>query len=219
MRAAIRLAALSHYPSIFVFTHDSVGLGEDGPTHQPVEQLMSLRMIHNLVVIRPADANETAEAWRVAISRRDGPTALALTRQAVPTFERESGSAGLERGAYVLKDFGKDPDLILMASGSEVGLIMEAARKIADEGGKVRVVSFPSWELFAKQDQAYRESVLPKNVTKRLSVEAGSGLGWERFADRSISIERYGASSPYKTIFEHLGFTVENVIAKAKELR
>ena len=214
MRPAIRLAALSGYPSIFIFTHDSVGLGEDGPTHQPIEHLMSLRLIPHLVVIRPADANETAQAWRVAISRRDGPTVLSLTRQNVPTLDT---SAQVEKGAYILKDFG-NPEIILMASGSEVSLILDAAQKLADEGKGVRVVSFPSWELFEKQDDAYRESVLPKNIQKRLSVEAGVGLGWERYARSSISIERYGASSPYKTIFEHLGFTVDNVVAKAKEL-
>lgn len=214
MRPAIRLAALSHYPSIFIFTHDSVGLGEDGPTHQPIEHLMSLRLIPNLVVIRPADANETAQAWKVAIARRNGPTVLSLTRQNVPILETP---AQVDKGAYILKDFGT-PEMILMASGSEVGLIFEAAQKLADEGKGVRVVSFPSWELFEKQDEAYRESVLPKNVQKRLAVEAGVGRGWERYAKSVISIERYGASAPYKTIFEHLGFTVENVIAKAKEL-
>ena len=216
MRPAIRLAALSHYPSIFIFTHDSVGLGEDGPTHQPIEQLTSLRIIPNLVVIRPADANETAQAWKVAVERRDGPTVLALTRQNVPTLE--AGQIGdLSQGAYVLKDFG-NPEMILMASGSEVGLILEAAQKLADEGKGVRVVSFPSWELFEKQDEAYRESVLPKNIQKRLAVEAGAGMGWERYAQSVISIERYGASAPAKVIFEKLGFTVENVVAKAKEL-
>jgi len=214
MRPAIRLAALSHYPSIFIYTHDSVGLGEDGPTHQPIEQLTSLRLIPNLVVIRPADANETAQAWKVAVERRQGPTVLALTRQAVPTLE---SPALVEKGAYVLKDFGK-PEIILMASGSEVSLILEAAQKLADEGRGVRVVSFPSWELFDNQDEAYRESVLPKNIQKRLAVEAGAGLGWQRYAKSIISIERYGASAPAKVIFEKLGFTVENVIAKAKEL-
>ncbi|MBE0683859.1 MAG: transketolase [Anaerolineales bacterium] len=214
MRASIRLAALSHYPSIFIFTHDSVGLGEDGPTHQPIEHLMSLRLIPNLVVIRPADANETAAAWKVAIQRRDGPTVLALTRQNVPTME---SSAQVDKGAYVLKDFGT-PELILMASGSEVGLILETAQKLADGGKGVRVVSFPSWELFEKQDAAYRESVLPKSIQKRLAVEAGTGAGWERYARSVISIERYGASAPAKVIFEKLGFTVENVFAKAKEL-
>ncbi len=217
MRASIRLAAISHYPSIFVFTHDSVGLGEDGPTHQPVEQLMSLRLIPNLVVLRPADANETTEAWRVAISRRDGPTVLVLTRQNLPIFERTPATSNVEKGAYVLKDFGA-PEIILIASGSEVCLVMDAAQKLADEGKGVRVVSFPSWELFEKQDEAYRESVLPKNIQKRLAVEAGASLGWERYAKSVIGIDRYGASAPYKIIFEKLGFTVENVVAKAKEL-
>jgi transketolase len=214
MRASIRLAALSHYPSIFIFTHDSVGLGEDGPTHQPVEHLTSLRLIPNLTVIRPADANETAQAWKVAIENRHGPTVLALTRQNLPTLE---SPALVEKGAYVLKDFGT-PEIILMASGSEVSLILEAAQKLADEGKGVRVVSFPSWELFEKQDEAYRESVLPKNIQKRLAVEAGATLGWERYASSVIGIDRYGASAPGKVIFEKLGFTVENVVKQAKEL-
>jgi transketolase len=214
MRPPIRLAALSHIPSIFIFTHDSVGLGEDGPTHQPVEHLTSLRIIPNLVVIRPADANETAQAWKVAIERRNGPTVLALSRQNLPTMD---AVVHVEKGAYVLKDFG-EPEIILMASGSEVGLILEAAQKLANEGKGVRVVSFPSWELFEKQDEAYRESVLPKNIQKRLAVEAGAGIGWDRYAKSIISIERFGASAPAKIIFEKLGFTVENVVAKAKEL-
>lgn len=214
MRPPIRLAALSHYPSIFIFTHDSVGLGEDGPTHQPIEQLTSLRLIPNLVVIRPGDANEVAAAWKVAIERRNGPTVIALTRQNVPTLET---SARVDKGAYVLKDFG-EPQIILMASGSEVGLILESAQKLAEEGVGVRVVSFPSWELFEKQDEAYRESVLPKNIQKRLAVEAGAGMGWERYAKSVISIEHYGASAPAKIVFEKFGFTVENVVAKAKEL-
>jgi len=216
VRPAIRLAALSHIPSIFIFTHDSVGLGEDGPTHQPIEQLTSLRIIPNLVVIRPADANETAQAWKVAIERRNGPTVMALSRQNLPTFE-SSNVPTVEKGAYVLKDFGT-PEMILMASGSEVSLVLESAQKLADEGKGVRVVSFPSWELFEKQDEAYRESVLPKNIQKRLAVEAGSGIGWERYAKSVIGIDRYGASAPAKVIFEKLGFTVENVVAKAKEL-
>ncbi|GAB4539704.1 MAG: transketolase [Anaerolineales bacterium] len=217
MRPTLRLAALSHIPSIFIFTHDSIGLGEDGPTHQPVEHLMSLRIIPNLVVIRPADANETAQAWKVAISRRDGPTVLALTRQALPTFEPLNVEA-VERGAYVLKDFGAAPEMILMASGSEVSLILEAAQKLAGEGRSVRVVSFPSWELFEKQDERYRESVLPKSIQKRLAVEAGVTAGWERYAKSAIGMNRFGASAPAKTLFEKFGFTVENVVAKAKEL-
>jgi transketolase len=216
VRPAIRLAALSHIPSIFIFTHDSIGLGEDGPTHQPIEQLTSLRIIPNLVVIRPADANETAQAWKVAIERRNGPTVLALSRQNLPTMDAPLAK-GVEKGAYVLKDFGK-PEMILMASGSEVSLVLEAAQKLADEGKGVRVVSFPSWELFEKQDAAYRESVLPKNIQKRLAVEAGAGLGWEKYAKSVISIDHFGASAPAKIVFEKFGFTVENVIAKAKEL-
>jgi transketolase len=217
MKPAIRIAAISEVPSIFVFTHDSVGLGEDGPTHQPIEHLMALRAVPNLTVIRPADANEVREAWKVAIAHRHGPTALALTRQAVPTFE-PSNSPTVEKGAYVLKDFGTNPQLILMASGSEVSLIYGAAEKLFAEGLATRVVSFPSWELFEKQDQAYKESVLPKSITARLSVEAGATLGWERYAKSIIGLDHYGASAPYKVIFEKFGFTVENVIAKAKEL-
>ncbi len=214
MRPAVRLAALSHIPSIFVFTHDSVGLGEDGPTHQPIEHLASLRIIPNLVVLRPADANETAQAWKVAIERRNGPTVLALTRQNVPTLDT---TVQVAKGAYVVRDFGT-PEIILMASGSEVGLILDAAQKLADEGNGVRVVSFPSWELFEKQDEAWRESVLPKNIQKRLAVEAGSGIGWERYAKSVLSIEHYGASAPAKIIFEKFGFTVENVVERAKSL-
>jgi transketolase len=217
MKPALRIAAISRIRSIFVFTHDSVGLGEDGPTHQPIEQLMALRATPNLTVIRPADANEVAEAWRVAINRRHSPTAFALTRQNVPTLEGTDRGL-LSKGAYVLKDFGEDPQLILMATGSEVSLIYEAAQKLFADGTAVRVVSFPSWELFEEQDEAYRESVLPKNVTARLAVEAGATLGWERYAKSVIGLDHYGASAPYKVIFDNFGFTVENVVAKAKEL-
>jgi transketolase len=216
-RPAIRVAALSHIPSIFVFTHDSIGLGEDGPTHQPVEHLAALRAIPNLTVIRPADANEVAAAWKVAIENRHGPTVLALTRQNVPTFGPFSEPT-VERGAYVLKDFGAEPKLILMASGSEVGLIYAAAEKLAAEGIPARVVSFPSWELFEKQDQAYRESVLPKSIQARLAVEAGVRQGWERYASAFICMDSFGASAPANILFEKFGFTVENVVSKAKEL-
>ncbi len=219
-RPAIRIAALSHIPSIFIFTHDSIGLGEDGPTHQPVEHLAALRAIPNLTVIRPADANETVQAWKAALARRDGPTVLALTRQAVPTFQ--PSNLQLEKGAYVLVTLGKKvPDVILMASGSEVSLIMDAARKLHEKGHSVRVVSFPSWELFEKQDKTYQESVLPKKVTTRVAVEAGVSLGWERFVGsggRVVSIERFGASAPYKVIYEKLGLTVDNIIAQAKSV-
>ena len=224
MREPIRLSALSHYPSIWVFTHDSIGVGEDGPTHQPVEQLTSLRVIPHLTVIRPADANETAAAWKMAVERRDGPTLLALTRQNVPTLDRTQFAPAnlLERGAYVLGDLGQgNPSLILLASGSEVGLIVAAGQQLAAEGIPVRLVSFPSWELFAGQSQEYRESVLPVTIKARLAVEAGVSLGWERWVgDRGavISIERFGASAPAGTVFRELGLTVENIVAKAKRL-
>ncbi len=217
MKPAIRIAAISGIPSIFVFTHDSVGLGEDGPTHQPIEHLMALRATPHLTVIRPADANEVVEAWKFAIAHKTGPTALALTRQGVPTLEGTNRGL-LSRGAYVLKDFGENPQLILIASGSEVSLIYSAAEKLFAEGTAVRVVSFPSWELFEQQDEAYRESVLPQNVTKRLAVEAGATLGWERYATSVIGLDHYGASALYKVIFEKFGFTVENVVKRAKEL-
>ena len=217
MKPAIRIAAISHAPTIFVFTHDSVGLGEDGPTHQPIEHLAALRAVPNLITIRPADANEVAEAWKFAIQRRDGPTALALTRQAIPTLAI-GPFVKLSQGAYVLKDFGDSPKLILMASGSEVSLIYTAAQRLFAEGIETRVVSFPSWELFEKQDEAYKESVLPKNIIARLAVEAGATLGWERYAKAMIGLDHYGASAPYKVIFENFGFTVENVVARAKEL-
>ncbi|MBN2118674.1 MAG: transketolase [Anaerolineales bacterium] len=217
MKPAIRIAAISGIPSIFVFTHDSVGLGEDGPTHQPIEHLAALRAVPNLTVIRPADANEVVEAWKVALTNKNRPTALALTRQAVPTLEGTNRGM-LSKGAYVLKDFGDNPQLILMASGSEVSLIYGAAEKLFAEGIAVRVVSFPSWDLFERQDQAYRESVLPKKVARRLAVEAGATLGWERYAASVIGLDHYGASAPYKVIFDKFGFTVENVVAKAKDL-
>ena len=217
MKPAIRIAAISGIPSIFVFTHDSVGLGEDGPTHQPIEHLMALRATPHLTVIRPADANEVVEAWKFAIASKTGPTVLALTRQGVPTLEGTNRGM-LGKGAYVLKDFGENPQLILIASGSEVGLIYSAAEKLFAEGIAVRVVSFPSWDLFERQDEAYRESVLPKRITKRLAVEAGATLGWERYASAIIGLDHYGASAPYKVIFEKFGFTVENIVAKAKEL-
>ncbi|MCJ7533323.1 MAG: transketolase, partial [Anaerolineales bacterium] len=224
MRPAIRLSALSHYPSIWVFTHDSIGVGEDGPTHQPVEHLAALRAFPGVVVIRPADANETAVAWQVAIERRDGPTALALTRQAVPTLDRSiyAPASGLERGAYILKDLGDGkPQIILMASGSEVSLIVEAGKQLAAEGINVRLVSFPSWELFSTQDIGYQQSVLLPGVKARLAVEAGVRQGWERWVGSEgevVSVERYGASAPARVVFQEYGFTVENIVNKANKL-
>lgn len=224
MRGAIRVSALSHIPSIWVFTHDSIGLGEDGPTHQPVEHLAALRAIPNLVVIRPADANETAEAWKVAISRRNGPTALALSRQATPTIDREvfASANGVEHGAYVLADIGDEkPNLILMASGTEVNLIVEAGVRLAAEGINVRLVSVPSWELFAEQDAEYRNSVLPSNITARVAVEAGITMGWERWVGDQgvvIGIDHFGASAPAPRLFSEFGFTVDHVVEEAGKL-
>lgn len=223
MRGAIRLSALSEYPSIWVFTHDSIGVGEDGPTHQPVEHVTSLRTIPGLVIIRPSDANETSQAWRYAI-QHEGPVALALTRQNTATIDREiyTSAEELEKGAYVLADFGEGmPELILMASGSEVDLVLKAGENLAAEGINVRVVSFPSWELFKRQDQAYQESVLPPAIRKRLAVEAGVTLGWERWVGDQgvvIGIDRFGASAPQPVVMEKFGLTVANVIEQALDL-
>jgi len=220
-RPSIRLAAMSHIPSIFVFTHDSIGLGEDGPTHQPVEQLPAMRAIPNLVLIRPADANETSYAWKVALERRDGPVALLLTRQSLPVFDRSkvADAAGLVKGAYILLDTDKVyPDIILIASGSEVQLAVEAHAKLAEQGIGARVVSMPSWELFKAQSPEYRDSVLPPSVKARLAIEAAIPLGWEQWVGsqgRVIGMDRFGASAPYKKIFEQLGFTTENVVLQA----
>ncbi len=224
MRPAIRLSALSHMPSIWLMTHDSIGLGEDGPTHQPVEHLAALRAIPNLVVLRPADANEVLVAWKVAIERRHAPTLLALTRQAVPTLDRSTlGSAeGLRRGAYVLADLGGGkPQIILMASGSEVSLTLEAGHLLAASGINVRVVSFPSGELFQEQEKSYQDSVLPPNNELRLVVEAGISQGWERWIGskgRTICVNRYGASAPYLVIFKKYGVTVDNIVRQAQLL-
>lgn len=223
MRPAVRLSALSHYPSIWIYTHDSIGVGEDGPTHQPVEHVDSLRIIPNLVTIRPADANETAQAWRAALVQ-EGPVALVLTRQKLPVIDREvyADAEELTKGAYVLADIGDDdPELILMASGSEVSLILKAAGNLAAEGINVRVVSFPSWELFEKQNQSYRDLVLPPAVKARLAVEAGTTFGWERWVgDRGdiIGIDKFGASAPGDVVMQEYGFTVSNVVNRALAL-
>lgn len=220
-RPSIRLAALSHIPSIFVFTHDSIGLGEDGPTHQPVEHLAALRAIPNLTVIRPADANETVQAWKVALEKRDGPVALVLTRQNLPVFDRANmGDAdNLAKGAYILLDSDRVyPDVLLIASGSEVQLAVEAHARLAEQGIAAHVISMPSWELFKKQSEEYRDFVLPPSVRARVAIEAGSPLGWRQWVGSHgaiIGLERFGASAPYKTIFEHLGFTVDNLVLRA----
>lgn len=224
MRPPIRLSALSHLGSIWIFTHDSIGVGEDGPTHQPVEHLAALRAIPNLVVLRPADANEVREAWKIAVANRHRPTLLALTRQNLPTLDRTiyASAEGVAKGAYVLADLGQGkPQIILMATGSEVQLIVEAGKRMADSGVAVRLVSFPSWELFAAQDQAYRDSVLLPDVRLRLSVEAGVSEGWHRWVGldgRTLALDRFGASAPGKTVFDNLGFTVDHVEQIAREL-
>jgi transketolase len=220
MRAAIRLSALSQAGVIYVMTHDSIGLGEDGPTHQPVETLASLRAIPNLLVMRPADGNETSGAYKIAIANRKRPTLLALSRQALTNLEKSSADA-VAKGAYIVSDSDGTPDLILMATGSEVDLCIKAAETLRGEGKKVRVVSMPCWELFDEQDAAYKESVLPKAVTKRLAVEAGSSFGWHRFVGTDgdcLTIDRFGASAPGPVCLEKFGFTVDNVVAKAKAL-
>ncbi len=224
MRPPIRLAALMGLHVIYVFTHDSIALGEDGSTHQPVEQLASLRAIPRLIVIRPGDANETAVAWRIALATRERPVALVLTRQAVPTLDREQFSTadGLQHGAYILADApnGK-PDLILMASGSEIGLIVGARQQLLEKKVRVRIVSMPSWELFEAQQQAYRDMVLPPAVSARLAVEAGVSQGWHRYVGSGgdvLAVDRFGASAPGEVVMREYGFTIENVYRRAVSL-
>ncbi|MGA9533369.1 MAG: transketolase [Anaerolineales bacterium] len=224
MRPTIRLAAMMHQAPIYVYTHDSIGLGEDGPTHQPIEHLASLRAIPNMVTIRPADANETVQAWLAALRRKDGPTALVLTRQKVPTFDRKqfAAAAGLHRGAYVMADLGPGPiELILMATGSEVQLIVEAGQRLADEGRSVRLVSFPSWELFEKQPEEVQRRVLPPEVKARVAIEAAVTFGWSRWVGdhgRAIGLEWYGESAPYKEIYRERGLTVSRVVEVGRQL-
>lgn len=224
MKPPIRLAALMNLQTVYVFTHDSIGLGEDGPTHQPIEQLAALRSIPNLTVIRPADANEAAEAWRAALLKTDGPTVLVLTRQTVPLIDREKYAAadGLRKGGYVLADPAEGkPEVILIATGSEVQLALGACDDLAKRGVKARVVNMPSWEMFEAEPLEYRNQVLPPDVTVRLAVEAASPLGWHKYTGPDgavLGIDTFGASAPHKTLFEKYGFTVENVSAKALAL-
>jgi len=223
MRMPIRLSALMELPSIFVFTHDSISLGEDGPTHQPIEQLAGLRAIPNLLVLRPADANEVAEAWRLVLQRRDGPSALVLTRQSLPTLDRArlGPASGVRRGAYVLADPAEgEPEVLLLSSGSEVALCLAARELLAAEGIGARVVSMPSWELFDQQPPEYRESVLPRAVKARVSVEQAATLGWSRYAGaegRCLGMESFGASAPQGEVRKHFGFTPERIAAAARE--
>lgn len=221
MKPSIRLAALMHQRVIYVFTHDSVGLGEDGPTHQPIEHLPGLRAIPNLTVIRPGDANETAYAWLAALQHSTGPTALALSRQRVPTLDL-AAAEGLMSGAYVLADLGEGaPEVILMASGSELGLIVEAGEMLAAEQIPVRLVSFPSWELFQEQSDEYRREVLPPEVRARVAIEAASPFGWERWVGDDgiiIGLDRFGASAPYEEIYQNLGLTSKRIVEQAQGL-
>lgn len=223
MRPPIRLAAIMKIRPIFIYTHDSIGLGEDGTTHQPVEQFVSLRSIPNLVVIRPADANETAQAWRVAINHSGGPVALILTRQNIPVIDQQkyTPATALEKGAYILCDSENEPDIILIGTGSEVSLLMQAQEKLKEESISARVVSMPSWELFEKQDEAYKETVLPKAMKKRLAVEAGSPLGWHKYVTDEgdvIGMTTFGESAPAEELYKEFGFTVDNVVSRAKAL-
>ena len=220
MRPPIRLAALMKQPAIFVFSHDSIGLGQDGPTHQPIEQLAALRAIPDLIVLRPGDANETAEAWRTILTLRDRPACLVLSRQAMPTIDRSKypRASGLARGAYVLADAG-DPQVILIGTGSELSLCVTAGETLSAEGMRVRVVSMPSWELFEAQDEGYRLSVLPPAVTARVVVEAGSPLGWDRYAGPTgeiIAMRSFGSSAPIKDLMPHFGFTAQHVCEAAR---
>jgi transketolase len=224
MRPPMRLAAMAQVKVIYIFTHDSIGLGEDGPTHQPVEQLANLRAIPNLVVIRPSDANETAVAWRVAIEMKNRPVALILSRQTLPILDRQQfpSARGLFKGAYILSDPpNQKPEIILMATGSEVSLIVEAKQTLQQQGVGVRLVSMPSWELFERQPKAYKEFIFPPHVTNRLAVEAGVSQGWERYIGekgKMISLETFGASAPGKKVMGHFGFTAENVCQHALSL-
>ena len=224
MRPAMRLGALMEIPAIYIFTHDSIGVGEDGPTHQPIEQLASLRAMPNMTVLRPGDANEVVEAYKVILNHTHGPCTLVLTRQAMPTFDRTkyAPASGVAKGAYVLADAaGGKPDVILMASGSEVSLCMEAYEKLQAAGIKARVVSMPSWELFEKQDAGYKESVLPSGVTARVSVEMASTFGWERYTGakgKIIGMRSFGASAPLKDLLKKFGFSADKVVEAAREV-
>ena len=224
MKPAIRLSAIMEIPVIWVFTHDSIGLGEDGPTHQPIEQLTSLRVVPGLITLRPADANEVTECWKVIMRQQHHPTALILTRQAVPTLDRTkyAPASGVEKGAYVLADApDAKPSVLLLATGSEVALCVQAYEQLKAEGIAARVVSMPSWELFDQQPREYRESVIPPWVTARVSVEQGSVLGWDRYVGpygRSIGMHTFGASAPLKELQKKFGFVPETVVAAAKEV-
>jgi len=220
MRPSVRLAALMGQPVKYVWTHDSIGVGEDGPTHQPIEQLMSLRLIPNMTMFRPADANETVEAWRVAMLHQAGPVGLALTRQKLPALDPVK-TKGAARGAYILEEASGPAKVLLLASGSEVHLALAARAALEAEGVPTRVVSMPSWEVFRAQSASYRQEVLPPELKARVSIEAGVTAGWERWVGEggaSIGLDHFGASAPAELLFEKFGFTVENVVKTAKGL-
>ena len=223
MRPTLRLSAIMEIPTVYIFTHDSIGVGEDGPTHQPIEQLASLRAIPGLITIRPADANEVVEAWRIIMTLRHEPVALILSRQALPTLDRAvyAPATGVARGAYILIDAPDGrPDLLLLATGSEVSLCIGAYEKLKADGIKSRVVSMPSWELFEQQSLAYRQSVIPPDVPARVSVEFASTFGWARYVGETgctIGMTTFGASAPLKSLAKRFGFLTENLVAAAKE--
>ena len=223
MRPPIRLAAIMKIRPVFIYTHDSIGLGEDGTTHQPVEQLIGLRSVPNVTVIRPADANETVQAWRVALEHSGGPVALILTRQELPIIDQDkyAKASGLEKGAYILSDCDSEPQLILMGTGSEVHLLLEAQKKLKTASILVRVVSFPSWELFEKQSEEYKQKIFPRNIRRRLAVEAGSPIGWCKYVTDEgdiIGITKFGESAPGDEVMKEYGFSVENVVERARAL-
>ncbi|MEX0661053.1 MAG: transketolase [Balneolaceae bacterium] len=223
-KPSIRIAALSKIPSIFVFTHDSIGLGEDGPTHQPIEHLAAIRATPNVAVFRPADANETAYSWKAAIENAEGPSLLVLTRQSLPTLDRSvyGKASGTEKGGYILKEASTDkPSLILMATGSEIGLTINAAEQLEKKNIATRVVSLPCWELFEKQDQSYRDEVLPVDVRNRISVEAAATFGWHKWVGSegvTIGVDRFGESAPFEQVYEHLGITVKRIVEEGEKL-
>jgi transketolase len=224
MRPPIRLAAIMEVPTIFVFSHDSIGVGEDGPTHQPIEQLAALRAIPDLIVIRPADANETTEAWRVAMAQTRMPSCIILSRQKLPTIDRDRYAPAdqLAKGAYVLADAdGGDPELLLLATGSEVSLALDAHEQLAGEGVRSRVVSMPSWALFEQQSKRYRDAVLPPSVRARVAIEQASPLGWDRYvgpAGATVTMSTFGASAPFAKLKVRFGFTVDHVIEVARSV-
>ncbi len=223
MRASVRLSAFMKQGVIYVYSHDSIGVGEDGPTHQPIEQLAGLRTVPGLVTIRPADATETVEAWRIAITSRNNPTALVFTRQKLPVIDRQSTApaANLQYGGYILWQPSEEPDIILIATGSEVHIALEAGKMLNKQGIAARVVSLPSWELFEAQTEEYRESVLPRRIKARISIEAGVTFGWERYVGTegiAIGIDRFGASAPYNILYQKFGLTADRLVSEAHKL-